>query len=94
MTSCQTLLVSYSSQSKFVLPPGVTLDRALRDGGDTEGSWYIKWDVLHYKKDGKWMTLEPVYPASESDLKRPSEVEEDDEEEWDEDYPTPKEEKD
>lgn len=54
----------------FLIPAGVTL---IEDGGDddTDGSWWIKWGVLHYRWNGKWMKLEAIVTA-EIDHKRPT----------------------
>ena len=72
------LYASYSCTTAFRLPENVFLlpvDENKRAKEGVYGSWWIKWDNLHYyDKDGKEIIMENS-DVFETDYKRPAETE-------------------
>ena len=76
-TTMTTIVATYEVCSTFFLPTWMKRE-------DIE-EYFIKYDRLHITlKNGKEYTIDPRWSATESDLKRPDEVEEETEELYDE----------
>lgn len=75
MKKLKRLNVSYTVTSMFKIPKRLNLlsveDNYTAPGG-TVGSWFVKYNVLHYvDSDGLWKILHPKIPVEEEDYKRP-----------------------
>jgi hypothetical protein len=79
-----TVIAHYSWSSAFILPKSVVLNDG--DGFDDRvpGSWYIKWNTLHYiDANGKAMTIEGG--EDEPSMKRPDDTDFDEDDHLDDD---------
>jgi hypothetical protein len=72
----KVIVAEYSAYREFEIPDDVFLLSAEDNdgaGNDQVGSWWIKWDRLHYvDKDGKWQELNGGEVSCEG--KRPDEI--------------------
>jgi len=79
MKKLKRLNVSYTVSSMFKIPKKLNLlsvDDNFTVPGGTVGSWFVKYNVLHYVDlDGEWKQLQPKTPVEEEDYKRPDSYE-------------------
>jgi hypothetical protein len=79
MNKLKQLNVSYTVTSMFKIPKKLNLLPVYENfaaPGGTVGSWFVKYNVLHYvDSDGEWKQLHPKIPVEEDDYKRPDSYE-------------------
>lgn len=79
------LIAKYGNESHFNIPKGIKLlsiEENKKAKGSIPGSWYIKWDILHYiDNDGKEKEIEPI-DTFDDDRKTPYEIEYDESGFW------------
>ncbi len=83
----RVIYANYSVSESFKIPKSIPL-LSVEENKVSEPiawSWWVRWGILHYyDADLNEHELEPDFPASDYDYKRPDEIKEDEEESDDE----------